>query len=113
MIVGTTVFYLDGNSYYSPEFPRGGLAALFTVDVTHIVLGGAGQVDVLVEHRNTEDTTWSTAGTFSAISSIGAKTLDVTGLKEVVRLSFAFSGGTPAATDAIHFLIQAPSWRPY
>jgi hypothetical protein len=113
MIAGTTIFHLDGNAYHNPEFPRGGLAATFTVEVMNILLGGAGQVDVVVEHRNTEDTTWSTAGTFSAISSIGAKTLDVTGLKEVVRLSFAFSGGTPAATDAIHFLIQAPSWRPY
>jgi hypothetical protein len=113
MIVGTTIFHQDGNAYHSPEFPRGGLAATFTVEVMNILLGGAGQLDVVVEHRNSEDVAWAVAGTFSAISSLGAKTLDVTGLEEIVRISFAFSGGTPRATDAVHLLVQAPSWRPY
>lgn len=113
MIVGTTIFYLDGNSYYSPEFPRGGLGARFSVDVTQIVLGGASQVDITVEHRNTEDTAFSTAGTFSAINSTGPASVDVGDLKEVIRLKFDFSGGTPAASDAVHLLVQAPSWRPY
>jgi hypothetical protein len=113
VIVGTTIFYLDGNTYYSPEFPRGGLAARFSVDVAQLALTGATQVDIAVEHRNSEDTTFSTAGTFSAVTGTGAASLDVTGLKEVVRLSFAFSGGTPVASDAVHLLVQAPSWRPY
>lgn len=113
MIVGTTIFYLDGNTYYSPEFPRGGLAAMFSLDVTNLVLGGASQLGVTVEHRNSEDTTWSSAGAFSAITATGAASLDVTGLKEIIRLSFVFTGGTPAATDAAHFIVQRPSWRPY
>jgi hypothetical protein len=113
MIVGTTIFHLDGNTYYSPEFPRGGLAARFSVDVTQIVLGGATQVDVGIEHRNSEDTTWSSAGSFAGISAANAYSKDVTGLKEIIRLSFGFSGGTPVASDAVHLLVQAPSWRPY
>lgn len=113
MIVGTTILYLDGNTYYSPEFPRGGLAARFSVDVTQYAVSGASQFDIAIEHRNSEDTTWSTAGTFSAISSTGAASVDVTGLKEIIRLTFAFSGGTPVAADAVHLLVQAPSWRPY
>lgn len=113
MIVGTTIFYLDGNTYYSPEFPRGGLAALFTVAVSHLVLGGAAGLDITVEHRNSEDTNWTNAGTFGAVTSTGSATLDVAGLREIIRLAFDFSGGTPAADDAAHILIQAPSWRPY
>lgn len=31
MIVGTTIFKMGGNPYYTPQFPRGGLAALFSV----------------------------------------------------------------------------------
>jgi hypothetical protein len=69
MIVGTTIFYLDGTRYFSPEFPRGGLAGRFSVDVTQIVLGGASQVDIAVEHRNSEDTTFSNAGSFTGISA--------------------------------------------
>jgi len=29
MIVGTTLMQLNGDPYYSPQFGRGGLAALF------------------------------------------------------------------------------------
>ena len=113
MVIGSTVYYLDGNPYFSPEFPRGGLAARFAVDVTHIVLGGAVQFDITIEHRNSEDTTWGSPGTFSGITGVGPVSLDVTGLKEIIRIKFSFSGGAPAASDAVHFLVQAPSWRPY
>lgn len=113
MVVGTTIFYLDGNAYYSPEFPRGGLAATFAVEILNIVLGGASQFDIEVESRNSEHTTWTSVGTFSAISSTGNATLDLSGIQEIVRFKYTFSGGTPAADDAAHFIMQAPSWRPY
>ena len=113
MIVGTTIFHLDGNTYYTPEFPRGGLGAVFSLDVTNLVLAGASQLGVTIEHRNSDDTTWSSAGSFSAITATGAVSKDVTGLKEVIRLTFVFTGGTPTASDAAHFIVQAPSWRPY
>ena len=95
MVIGTTIFYLDGPAYYSPEFGRGGLAATFSVDVSHYGIAGAAQFDVTVETRNSEDTTWGTAGTFSAITGTGVATLDVTGLKEIVRFRYAMSGGSP------------------
>ena len=53
MIVGSTLFKLDGNAYYSPEFPRGGLAATFAVDVTQIV--GSPTFTITVESRNSEE----------------------------------------------------------
>ncbi len=113
MVIGTTIFYLDGNPYYSLEFGRGGLAATFAVDVTHIVLTGATSLLITVEHRNAEDTTWGTAGTFAGIGSVTPDTLDVSGLKEIVRFKYEFTGGSPVASDAAHFLMQVPSWRPY
>lgn len=110
MIVGTTLLRLDGNPYFSPEFSRGGLAATFVVEVMNLALA-AGALQIDVEHRNSEDTTWSSAGSFSAISSTGAFPADFTGLMEIIRLRVSFTGTAP--TDAAHFLIQAPSWRPY
>jgi len=107
------MFYLDGNTLYSPEFPRGGLAANFAVEVQQIVLGGAAQFDITVEHRNSDETTFGAAGNFAAIGGVGAASVDLTGLKQILRFAYSFSGGSPAADDAIHFLMQAPSWRPY
>ena len=110
MIIGTTVFKFDGTPYYSPEFPRGGLAATFAADVTH--LQGAPTFTITVEHRNSEDTTWTSLGTFSSVTSAGAVSADLTGIKEIVRFVYTFDAGDDA-TDAVHFLMQAPSWRPY
>ena len=67
-----------------------------------------------VEHRNSDETTFAavTAGSTTATST-GVIKWDVTaGLKEVVRIAVEFDGGDES-TDAIHFLVQAPSWRPY
>jgi hypothetical protein len=110
MIVGTTLFKLDGNPYYTPSFGRGGLAATFSIEVRNV--NATPDVTVTVEHRNEDDTSWTTAGTFSTITAAGTTTLDVTSIKEIVRLKFVFDGGD--ASDAgIHFFIPAPAWRPY
>jgi len=109
MIVGTTVFKLDGNTYYSPEFPRGGLAATFSVDLTHLLSIG---FLIGIETRNTEDTAWTPLGSFPTLSSVKAESVDLTGLKEMVRFAYTFDAGDPP-TAAVHFLMQAPSWRPY
>ncbi len=111
MVVGTTLYKLDGNPYYSPEFGRGGLAARFAADVTQVT-GSLIGLTITVEHRNSEDTTWATLGSFSAITATGAPTVDLTGCKEVVRFVYTFDA-SDAATAAVHFLMQAPSWRPY
>lgn len=107
------MFYLDGGSLHSPEFPRGGLAATFAVEVQQIVLGGAGQFDIIVEHRNSDETTFGAAGNFAPIGAVGAESVDITGLKQILRFTYAFTGGSPAADDAVNLLMQAPSWRPY
>ena len=113
MIVGTTIFYLDGEAYYSPAFARGGLGVVFAVDVSNISLPGATQFDITVETRNSEDTSWGALASFDAITAIGVHEKNYTGIKEIVRFKYGFSGGTPVAADAVTFLMQAPSWRPY
>ena len=111
MIAGTTLLRIDGNEYFSLQFSRGGLAGTFSVDVTQWLIT-AGSFEITVEHRNSEDTTWSSAGVFGTIGSTGEKALDVTGLKEILRYKFKFLT-TTTATDAVHFFMQAPSWRPF
>lgn len=111
MVVGTTLFKLDGNAYYSPSFRRGGLAATFALNVTHMT--GSPTVTVTIQERNEDETSWSDPGVFASITSTGAKQVDLAGpLKEVLRFKFTFDGGDDA-TDAVHLLMQAPSWRPY
>jgi len=107
------MFYLDGGVLYSPEFPRGGLAATFAAEVQQLVLGGATQFDIVVEHRNSDETNFAAAASFDAITGTGATSVDIIDLKQILRFAYSFSGGTPAADDAVHFLMMAPSWRPY
>ncbi|MCA9313853.1 MAG: hypothetical protein H6806_03370 [Planctomycetes bacterium] len=109
MVVGTTLFKLDGNAYHSPQFRRGGLAATFTIDLTHV---SSANFKVDVEHRNEEDTAFSAAASFSTLTSVGIASLDVGSLKEIIRMRYTFDVGD-GASAAVHFLMQAPSWRPY
>ncbi len=111
MIVGTTIIH-DGTGttpYYSPAFPRGGLAALFSLDVTH--MSGSPTLSVAVQHKNADETTWGAAGSFAAISGTGVATKDITGLKEEIRLNFTFTAGS--AGNFVHIVVAAPAWRPY
>ena len=108
MVVGTTLMY-STTPYYSPTFPRGGEAATFAVDVTHLDAGVT--FDVTVEHKNAEDTSWTSAGAFTGIAAVGLGTKDVSSLKEELRLKYSFSAGSSG--DMVHIVVPAPQWRPY
>ena len=112
MITGFQITH-DGTGttpYLSPAFPRGGDAAVFSLEVTHE--GGSPTMVVAVQHRNNIDTTWSTVGTFGAITDVGVSNLDISaGLEEMIRFSFTFSAGN--AGDFFHVIVAAPAWRPY
>jgi hypothetical protein len=109
-VVGTTIFKMDGNPYFSPQFPRGGLAGTFSADV--MLLVGSPTVTITVQTRNSEDTSWTDLGAFSAITATGAASVDLTGCEEILRFKYTFDAGDDA-TDGVHFLMQAPAWRPY
>lgn len=110
MIIGTTIFKMDGDAFYGPEIFRGGLAASFLVDVTHFL--GTPTVTITIEHRNEDETSWSVLGAMSPINIKGTHDVSVSGVKEIVRMRVDFDAGD-AALDAIHLLMMSPSWRPY
>ena len=108
MVLGTTPFKLDGNAYYTPEFPRGGRSAFFTLQVTHVAGGPTFNVDI--ETRNVEDAAHTVAASFDAISAVVVAPKNATGLKELVRLKMTVSGAS--STAAVHFILPEPAWRP-
>lgn len=110
MVVGTTLMKLQGNAYYSPQFNRGGLAANFAVNVEQIA-GTTVSFDIDVEHKNADDTAFTTLVSFSNMVAAGLNSIDASGIKEQVRFKYVVNGS--AATAAVHFLMMAPSWRPY
>ena len=111
MIVGTTVYKMDGGAFYSPEFPRGGLGAVIPIDTSHAI--GSPTATFQLEDRNEDDTSFGTvSGATAEVTSPGVSNLEATAIKELLRLKLTFDAGD-AATDGIHFLIQAPTWRPY
>ncbi len=109
MVVGTTLMVsTTGAAYYSPTFPRGGEAALFSVEVTQVHMV---TFTVDVEHRNEEDTAWTSAGAFTGVTAVGVSTKDVTGIKELLRLKYTVAGS--AGSSMVHFIMPEPAWRPY
>ena len=109
MVVGMTLLKLDGSSYYSPQFNRGGNSANFAVEVLNV--GGSSTLNVAIEHKNADDTSWTTLVTFGAITAAGIYTYSPTGIKEQLRFSFAIAG--PNSYCGVHFNVLAPQWRPY
>ena len=113
MILGFNIFCeIAGNApYRTNPFPRRGLSALFSIQTTHVSGTGNPTLNAIVQHKNREDTSWTTAGSFAAIMGAGLKTLDVSGLKEEIRFSFTFGGGSSGAF--LRVFIPPPAWRPY
>ncbi|MGE0190463.1 MAG: hypothetical protein AB7T63_00330 [Planctomycetota bacterium] len=110
MYVGSLYQAMSGGNYLSPTFPRGGLAATFAIEVFDLS-GSSPTFECTVEHKNEEDTTFSSIGSFTSMTATGVHTLDVSGLKEQIRLSFAVGGGV--ATNTVYANVTAPMWRPY
>ena len=106
MLVGVTLIN-SSSSYYCPGFARAGETLSLTVEVMN--LEGSATLDIDVQHKNSGDTTWTSAGTFTQIGSTGISTEDVTGLKEQIRLKYDV-GGT-ANSDFVHFYVFAPTWK--
>ena len=109
-VVGTSLLKADGNPYYGPSFPRGGLAGTFPFDITHISGGPTFRIEV--EHRDEHDTSFTVAGTIGGITAANPVSVDITGIKQIVRYKYTFDAGDDP-TDMVHFVAQAPSWRPY
>jgi hypothetical protein len=112
MILGFNLLYdnVGTTPYRTTSFPRRGLAALFSIQTTHV--GGGLTLSAVVQHKNREDASWTNAGTFPGITAVGVASLDVSGLKEEIRFSFTF-GGTGTPGNFFRVFIPPPAWRPY
>ena len=108
MTTGFNLLVMDGTVLYSPSFPRGGEAALFSVEVLAEL--GSPTLVIGIDHKNYAETSFTAAGAFSAITAPGVSTLDLGTLKEELRFKFTMTG-----TDGHGFnmLVPEPAWRPY
>ena len=110
MLVGQYFMRFGAGVYqYSPTFPRGGLSAVFAIEIFALVAGSS--IDFVVQYKNVEDTGWTTFGSAISASTTGVHTLEVTGIKEEVRLRFSVGGANPS--DAVYANVLEPQWRPY
>lgn len=96
--------------YYTPTFERGGLAATFAIDVFKL-FGTSVSLECLFEHKNADETSFTTAGTFSTMTAEGVAKLDVSSLKQQIRLVITVGGSV--ATNTVYANFLAPMWRPY
>lgn len=91
---------------YSPPVPRGGDTGLFAIDALQVSTGSPS-LAVEIQHKNYSETSWGSAGAFSAITATGLSTQSVSGLKEQVRLKFTMSG----SGDWERIFVLDPSWE--
>jgi len=111
MVVGETLLKLSGGTYYSPQFNRGGNAAVFPIEVLQLAGGLGLALDVEVEHKNSDDTVWTTLTSFSYIAVGPDASLMGSSIMEQLRFKYIVTGATSA--DAVCFNMLAPQWRPY
>lgn len=107
MIIGQLLLVMNNAAYYGPTMARKTTNAIFTVEVSNFV-GALCVLSVAVEHRNQDDTSWSTAGTFSAIDADATASSTISGLKELIRFKYTFGAGS--ATDGAYVIAAAPQW---
>ena len=91
-VIGTTLLKSSAAYVTRPEATRA-LNGVFSVNIRNIE--SSASVNITVQHRNRDDTSWTSAGTFSEETTTGIKTASVGSLKELVRLSISI-GGTNA-----------------
>ncbi len=109
MRIGQWIFKAGGTTMYSPSFGRGGLGCVF--NATTLAMLGTPSLVITVQHKNHDDTTWASAGTFSSITTLNQFTQDLSPLKEEIRFAYVIT----ATNDWEGFLLlmTSPTWRPY
>lgn len=106
VILGTTLLKMAGDPYEGIAFPRGTLNGVFAVQVDNVTAGASLNIDV--ETRNRSDTGWTLAGSFAPIGASGVFSLQVNGLREIVRLKYTVGG--PATSSGMHVFMLTPQW---
>ena len=94
MFLGELIFS-SADIVYSPIVPRPALAAAFTFQVTQISTSGSPSLAITIEHRNNDETSFSTAVALAAITSISSVdtyAATVANLRDLVRIKYVMSG---------------------
>lgn len=65
---------------------------------------------MVIEHKNEEDTSWTTLATLSTMTS-GVNTQTASAIKEQLRYAITVNGSS--AWQTVYANILAPAWRPY
>ena len=104
-----TYFYAGAGAdpFYTPPMDRGGPSGTFGVEVSH--LATSPTLTVTVEHKNRTETSWTTAGSFAAISATGVFQKDLSGLKQQIRVATSFASGS--AGDMVRIAVLPVMWR--
>jgi hypothetical protein len=108
--IGDLFMRSGGVSYFTPTFPRGGLAGTFLIDIL-AMHGSSPTLECVVEHKNVEDTSFTTAATFTSMTTTGLKQVQASALKEQIRLNITVGGAVD--TNTVYANVLAPNWRPY
>jgi hypothetical protein len=94
---------------YTAPFPRGGLAALFTAEVTQ--LAGSPTLSIAIHTKNRNEVAWYELGAFSSITATGVYSKDISsGIKEQVRIAAKLTAGSVG--DFVELRLGGISWRP-
>jgi len=95
---------------YSNPVPRGGGAAIFSLEV--LELNAAVSLEITLENKNRGDTSWGTLISLTPISATGVESKHVTGVKELCRVVAQFGTGT-SSSDTARIASMNWSWLPY
>lgn len=100
------IMFTNTTPRYSAPYPRAGEKVTFTVDVLQVSTGSPS-LAIDIEHKNRADTSWTTVGSFSALTAVGLGTLTLTGLKEQYRYKCTQSGTNTWCS----VLVNPPVWE--
>jgi len=112
MWTGLMILKQDGSTSYSPEFRRGGLAAVFTAVVTKIERHEMRQsmVTIMVQHRNEGGSSFSDLGDI-VTGAPGISDVHLRNCKEFLRFKCSCAPLSDARAEA-HVRMRPPKWRP-
>ena len=101
----------DGSTQYSGSFPRQALNAIFNAMAVQKIGATPPSLVIGVEHKNRDETSFTAADTFGAITVASATVVnakEILGLKEEVRFSFTITATN--AWEGYLIRILAPTW---
>src|SRR5262245_35180791 len=108
-IIGQILLRMGGGDFPGRTFPRLSNGGTFAVDL--LGLSGSGAtLEARIEHKNLEDTGWTTAATFASMNAVDIYTVNVAALKEQWRYVYSIGGSNP--TNMAHYDELGVLWRP-